>query len=231
MRTVCLVPRRSDGGRRDEIWSWVKARWEAEHPDIAVYEGHHEDGKFNRSLAVNMAAADAGEWDSAVIGDADSFVGAQQIRDAVEGVQGSCKFWLAYDCFHYLSRRMSDRIMEGFTGYWGEDGGIEWTMAGTCSSMVVVHRSVWDEVGGMDAGFEGWGFEDVAFSHALQTFGNGLNRTPGPAWHLHHPSSPENNHNDPVWNANRDRMMRYADVSYDRDGMRALLDELHGARV
>src|SRR4051812_30784029 len=119
MRSVCLVPRRSDGGRRDEIWAWVKARWEHEQPDIPIYVGHHDEGKFNRSLAVNLAAQEAGEWDNAIISDADSFVGAQQIRDAIVGVQGPCKFWLAYDCFHYLSRSMSDRIMDGFTGYWG----------------------------------------------------------------------------------------------------------------
>jgi len=231
MRVVNLVPRRGDGGRRDDVWAWVRNRWETLHPDIDVIEGAETGtGKFNRSAAINDAADKAGDWDAAVISDADSFVGPDQIRMAVaNAVTGPCRFWLAYDCFNYLSRHMSDQIMAGFVGYWGgtpSQPGIEWTMAGTCSSMLVVTRELWDTIGGFDAGFVGWGFEDIAFSHAAQTFGNGVARVPGAAWHLHHPPSTENNHQDPVWIANRERMMRYHAVSYDQDGMRALLDEL-----
>jgi hypothetical protein len=227
--TVCLVPRRADGGRRDQVWAWVRDRWNREHPDITIREGTDDGpGKFNRSLAINRAAEAAGDWDTAVISDSDSFVGADQIRHAVKGAtEGPCRFWLAYDQYNYLSRKMSDRIVAGYDGWWGANGGIEWSMTNTCSSMLVVTRELWDTVGGFDAGFEGWGFEDVAFSHACQTFGGGLQRIPGPVWHLHHPSSPENDNRSPEWEANRLRMIRYGDVSYDQPAMRALIDELH----
>jgi len=230
MNVVCLVPRRSDGGRRDELWLWVKARWEALHPEIPIFEGHDDGaGKFNRSLAINRAAEAAGEWDVAIVSDSDTFVAPEQIDAAIAGATTTgCKFWLAYTSFQYLSRAMSDRVMDGYADYWGADNGIEWAMTGTCSSMLVVTRELWDTVGGFDPGFEGWGFEDVAFSHAAQTFGGGAARADGPAWHLHHPSSPENNSDSPEWNANRARMMRYHAVSYDQAGMRALLDEVHG---
>lgn len=226
MTIVCLVPRRSDGGRRDEIWAWVRDRFHANHPDIAIFEGNDEGpGKFNRSLAINRAADAAGAWDLALIADSDTFVDPAQVRQAADNAtHGTIEFWLTYDAFHYLSRRMSDLIMDGYTGYWGEGNGIEWTMAGTCSSSLVVTRRLWDGVGGFDENFEGWGFEDVAFSHACQTFGGGVARIPGGAWHLHHPSSPENNASSPEWIANRERMMRYHDVSCDRSGMRELLD-------
>ncbi len=230
MRAVCLVPRRADGGRRDEIWAWVRDRWHREHPDIDLFEGHDDGpGKFNRSAAINQAATEAGSWDVAVVADADSFVAADQVDQAIQGaLLGPTRFWLTYDSFHYLRRDMSDLIMSGFDGYWGT--GIEWTMTGTCSSSLVVTRELWETVGGFDPGFEGWGFEDVAFSHACQTFGGGLKRVPGGAWHLHHPTSPENNHASPEWQANRERMMRYHAVSYDQPGMRALLDELAAER-
>jgi hypothetical protein len=223
MRAVVLVPRRSDGARRDKVWDWVRGRWQREHPSYTIYEGHHTEGKFNRSYAINCAAQAAGEWDVAIIADADTFCGPAQITDAVQGATTSgVEFWLAYDTYAYLSRAMSDQVMTGFLGNWYD--GVEFTMTGTCSSMVVVTRRLWDEVGGFDPGFVGWGFEDVAFSHACQTFGGGLKRTPGHAWHLHHPSSPENSHRSPEWTANRNRMIRYGDASYDRDAMRALID-------
>ena len=227
-RAVCLVPRRSDGGRRDEVWAWVRDRWLSTHPDIELFEGHDDGpGPFNRCRAINSAAARAGDWDVAVIADADSFVAGEQVEAAVQAaLLGPCRFWLTYDAFHYLTRSMSDRIMAGFDGWWGADGGIEWTMAGTCSSSVVVTRSLWDEVGGFDEGFVGWGFEDVGFSHACQTFGGGVQRIPGGAWHLHHPPSTENDSRSPVWEANRQRMERYHACSYDPPAMRALLDEI-----
>lgn len=224
-RTVALVPRRSDGGRRDEVWAWVRARWEREHSDIPIFEGHDDGpGKFSRSLAINRAAEAAGDWDAAHVGDADSLVSPAQIRQAFDNaLHSNCEFWLTYDVFFYLRRDMSDQIMSGYTGYW--EAGQEWSMTGTCSSSLVVTRRLWDEVGGFDERFVGWGFEDIGFSHACQTFGGGVSRIPGPAYHLHHPPSPENDHRSPEWQAGRDLMQRYHAVAYDRDGMRALLDE------
>lgn len=229
MRAVCLVPRRSDGGgRRDALWAFVRARWEREHPDVEIFEGTHDGpGPFNRSLAINRAAALAGDWDVAVISDSDSFADATQVRAAIAGAwTGPCEFWLSYDVFNYLTRKMSDRIMAGYDGWWGANNGIEFPMTGTCSSSVIVTRRLWDAVGGFDEGFKGWGFEDVAFSLACQTFGDGVQRIAGPVWHLHHNTSAENNHSSPEWQANRERMLRYGEASYKPDQMRALLDEL-----
>lgn len=221
MRVAVLVPRRPDNGPRDEVWEWVKARWGHEHPTWHVIEGDHLDGMFNRAAAINHAARSA-DWDTAVIADADTFVAPAQIEAAVEGCQTDCEFWLAYDSFHYLGRSMSRKIMAGFDGWWKS----EFSMTNTCSSMVAVTRRLWDRVGGFDEGFVGWGFEDVAFSNACQTFGGGLRRVPGEAWHLWHPVSMENNHHSPEWNANRQRALRYGEAIYKPDAMDALLTEL-----
>lgn len=223
MRVAVLVPRRPDNGPRDEAWSWIKDRWATEHPTWDVVEGDHLDGMFNRAAAINRAAELAGDWETAVIADADTFVDQAMIETAVAGSNTSgCEFWLAYDSFHYLSRSMSRAIMRGFQGWWEA----EWIMTGTCSSMVVATRRLFDRVGGFDEGFRGWGFEDVAFSNACQTFGGGLRRVPGQAWHLWHPPSLENNHHSPEWCANRERALRYGEAIYKPDDMDALLTEL-----
>lgn len=218
MNVAVLVPRRADRGRRDLIWEWVRQRWFDEHPTWAVAEGYHDDdGPFNRSLAINRAAAT--DWDIAVIADADSFVGHDQIATAVATCAHTGQMTLAYDRFAYLSRWMSDQIMSGFTGDWTT--GVEWALPGTCSSMVVVTRAVWDEAEGFDEGFVGWGGEDIAFSHKAQTFGGGLQRIPGFLWHLWH--APAVHANNEEWVP---RCEAYAEVSYDREGMHALMDRL-----
>lgn len=231
MNAAVLVPRRADGGRRDALWAWVAARWADTHPDIPVHEGH-DDGphKFNRSLAINRAAAQADGADVLIIADSDSFVAPPQIDAACRIAldPDAPSFVLAYDVYNYLSRPMSDRVMDGYGGWWGAEHGIEWAMTGTCSSMVVVPRWLFDEVGGFDEGFVGWGFEDVAFSVACQTFGGGIARVKGDAWHLWHLSSPENHNGSPEWERNRRRHLLHGQAAYHPEAMRALLDLIHG---
>lgn len=214
-----LVPRRADGGRRDRTWQWIRNRWETEH-SWAVYEGHHDDGPFNRSAAINRAARDAGDWDVAIIGDADSFVSKDQIEEAVERCMVTGQMTLAYDRWVALSAFMSDQIMGGYEGDWTP--GVLVELEGSCSSMVVVTRKLWDEARGFDEGFEGWGMEDVAASLAFQTFGGGFQRIAGPVWHLYHDSGPRENEA-----ANVERMHRYRDCDYDPVQMRTLIEELH----
>lgn len=216
MTVSVIVPRRTDGGRRDALWSWVKDRWTVLHPEYEILEGHHDDGPFNRSAAINQAVARSAA-DTLVIADSDSFVGPEQIRTAIATASRTGQVTFAYDRYCYLSRAMSDRIMGGYVGGWTP--GVEFTMQGTCSSMVVTPRTLWDEAGGADEGFVGWGGEDIAISLALQTFGGGMQRTPGNVWHLWHPPAPHTHDN--VW---PDRMQMYADAAYDPDAMRAVVD-------
>lgn len=225
MKVAVLVPRRADGGYRDQVWAWVKDRLGREHPDYSVHEGHHDDGgMFNRSAAINAAAAEAPDADVYIVADADSFVGGDNLRAAVELAATAGQMVLAYDRFCYLNKPMSDLVMGGFLGNWWP--GVEWTMPGTCSSMVVVPRKIWDQAQGFDEGFVGWGMEDVAASHAFQTFGGGLQRIPGDVWHLWHPTAPHDN-ND----ANVARMKLYEAVSYDKPKMRALIKKLRAQTV
>lgn len=219
MRVIVAVPRRADGGHRDRVWNWLRDRWEAEHPDWPVIEGHHHVGPFNRSAAINRAAS--GPWDVMIIADADSFVSSEQAVAAAEMAARTGQVTFAYDQFAYLSRKMSDRVMGGYLGDWWP--GVEWTMTGTCSSMVAVPRRPWDECGGADEGFDtGWGGEDIALSLMLQTFGGGMHRIPGAVWHLWHAPAPRTHDGWP------ERIKRYADAAYDRAAMRALIDELRG---
>lgn len=133
---------------------------------------------------------------------------------------------LAYDQWCGLHERGTSHVLAGDRRSWRR--WVRHRYRNTVSSCLVVPRALWDDVGGFDEGFVGWGFEDVAFWAALDTLGaEPVRRVAGPCWHLWHPLSPERDQSRPDYQRGLARRQRYLDA---RDAgpaaMRALLDEL-----
>lgn len=184
-----LVPCRPDGGRRDQLREWCRTYWANNLPDAKWVEGHHLDGPFNRSAAVNAAAEAAGDWDVAVVCDGDVVCDPAQLAAAIDRARETGRCTLAFDRYVALNATMTDRILGGYDGNWLP--GKAHTMTTHVSSLVVVPRQLWDAVGGFDERFVGWGHDDVAFADACRVLGGGLEHIPGTVWHLWHPHSPE----------------------------------------
>lgn len=242
---VILVPRRAGVPERDEAWAWILERWRRELPDVPVFIGTHDDeGPFNRSVAVNEAARDAGDWKVAVIADADSFCGTDQVIAAVNTAARTGLMTIAFTRFCYLSQEGSQRVMGGFVGSW--ERLIHHKFRGGCSSMLAVRRDLWDRVDGFDERFSGWGEEDVAFSIACQTYGprrtdpgltkeqlrGAFHRLPGDCWHLWHPTQENadildkaNYKKGPVYAANKALGDRYVAAAHDVAAMDTLIAE------
>lgn len=222
MRTVILVPRRADHGHRDRLWTWTRERWELDLPDLPIFEGHHTKGLFNRSAACNRAAAAAGDWDVALLIDADVICDPERVRQAIEiaHVEGD-RLVLPFSRRHNLTDRGSRRIMAGDRGSWRRYIGKTYT--NMCSSVVAIPRPLWDLVGGFDERFAGWGFEDTAFAHACETLGAPLQKLDGDCWHLWHPTAPEGRRDAPSYQANRARREQYSAAVGDPVAIRVLL--------
>jgi hypothetical protein len=218
VRTVILVPRRAGIPERDEIWAWCEARWMAEHPDLPIYEGHHDDGPFNRSAAINLASrrADAdGRWDLAVIIDADVFLDPRQVLDAIEVAGRTGRVTWAFQWWAGMDQRTARSLLAGdadpaqllqsidvafaAAGPANELGyvpaptlpvaGFEKVNPVSWSCCFVVPRQVFDALGGFDERFAGWGWEDMAFQSAVVGL-HGYERVPGAIVHVWHPRHP-----------------------------------------
>lgn len=102
------------------------------------------------------------------------------------------------------------------------------------SSIVVVTRELWEEVGGFDPRFCGWGQEDVAFAQACRVLNGEPLRVPGNVVHLYHSHSRERNRGLPEWQANQALGKRYRETK-EPEAMRDLLaerfDEIYRANV
>lgn len=178
-----LVPRREDGGARDAVWKRLRETvWDAEQ--WRVVEGHHDGpGPFSRSAALNTAAELAGDWDVAVITDADSLVHPGQLLDAITLAGETQRLVIAHDRWVNVSPDEHDAFLATRAVRWRDDREI-YPM--TVSSMLAMPRSVWDTVGGFDERFIGYGYEDNAFAKTCRVLTGEPLRMVGSVYHLSH---------------------------------------------
>lgn len=229
-RVVILVPRRDGFEDRDRLWAYARTWWENDQPTWPIFEGHHEEheGPFNRSVAINRAAEAAGSWDVAVIIDSDVLCDPNAVRAAVDMAVATNGMVLGYTDRYSLSPRGTERVMGGFRGNWKKTGFLLGKAKDACSSCVVVTRELWEDVGGFDEAFVGWGWEDVAFRIACETLsGRHMVKIGAECWHLHHVVSSGNNPEEATFRANRSRGERYKQARWDRDAIRAMRPDVH----
>lgn len=220
LRTVILVPYRSNGEHRDQLWNFTRRWMEQNHPDCPVYVGASPDGPFNRSAAINDAARQAGDWDVAVICDSDTVVPPAQFEKAVRDAHRTGRLVSALTKVVELSRMSTDRLL-------GDNQADIFSLPKkrtrrkddmTQSSVIAVPRALWDGIGGFDEGFSGWGCEDNAFWIAATLLGGEGRggpvggkplRVEGAAYHLWHEKASRVKLLDPIFRANFFRLRHY----------------------
>lgn len=202
MEVVVLVPRRADGGHRDRLWEFVRQRWATDFPDWPVVEGHHDNGLFNRSAAINRAAKQAGAWDVAVITDSDIIGNPGAVVDAVAKAYGTGRMTVTHTKRVDLSRQGTEKVMTGYRGPWDRRPIMERVWKVSDSSCIAVPRSLFDKVGGFPEEFEGWGYEDSAFVTLCERAAGPVVRLPGTVFHLWHERPADGARNSPSRAAN-----------------------------
>jgi N-terminal domain of galactosyltransferase len=212
LRTVILVPYRTDGGRREELWQFTRAWLERHHPQYPIYIGESPDGPFNRSAAINDAARKAGDWDVAVVSDSDTVVPAAQLDKAVSEAHREGMLTSALNKVAELSKESTDQLLAG-ADVEIQDLKKDRTRTRddmTQSSVIAFPRTLWDSIGGFDEEFCGWGCEDNAFWLASTVFGGGEpRRIDGCAFHLWHEVAYKIKVLDPIFRSNFKRLRHY----------------------
>lgn len=225
VRAVVLVPWRPSDDRRRILWDWVR-------PFLSelgwpIIEG--DDGKepFSRAAAANAAATASGDWDVALLADADTVQDPRAAQHAARWALetgGAVRPWThriklsqpgtlklvqsgpeaVCDC---------DRDRRDRTNPHGGGG------------TLVVSRAAWDAVGGMDEDFRGYGNEDLALRAAIETLvlGEGLPAVPGTIWHLWHQPAPRVGSARAATPANQERWNLYRAARWKPEAMRELV--------
>ena len=181
MRVVTLVPWRAGGDQR-RIWCWDVTRPALEDLGYEVFTGEPPFPEWARAHAVNAASAAAGEWDVALVADADTIPDPASIERAIWWVTQTGGAVRPHMERHMLNPKGSIVIAQ--RGPEALDAQ-HYTRRFPGGGLLVLTREAWDAVGGYDERFIGWGYEDTAMNLALLTK-VGWDRLPGHAWHLWH---------------------------------------------
>lgn len=226
---MVLVPRRADP-ERDHLWEWARRFWVAQ-VGLPIFEGWHCDGPFNRSAAINQASVAAGEWDVAVVIDADVVLWPKMVEGALKQAEQTGGPVLAYTERDQLTSQGTPQVLaqnpatvdlRAAPRLWRR--WVRGRLRGSCSSANVVTRELWDRVGGFDERFVGWGYEDIAFRVACETLsGVEMTKIPGVLFHLWHTVSEGNQPASPTMLANKARCDRYLAARWNEEMMREVL--------
>lgn len=190
--TVVAIPHKPDFGHRDQLFTHLKTHyWNQIGFELLV--GRNNDTEFNRAKAINQALK--GDWDFAVIADADTWVPPKQLHHAILTAHITKTLVAAFDAVVEINRDTTMDILAGTTSLAGSFGAdkVRTRDLETQSSMLVIPKKLWDETG-MDERFEGWGCEDNAFWKACELHAGPPQRVSGNAYHLWHPSARNKHH-------------------------------------
>ncbi len=211
MRTVILVPRREDNGRRDQIWTWVRHQWLECHHDWPIYEGRDDGEVFSMAKARNNAARAAGEWDVAVIVDADTIAHPEAVQAAVTYAYHSRKIIVAGDVRMRMDETSSNRILNHGLWFPRPEGEVhpkgnvipEMCYGEPSSGVIAISRPLWDDLGGYVESLQGYGYEDLVLLTQAFVVGDGMDWIRNePLFHFWHPRTPlteDTTFNKQVW--------------------------------
>lgn len=216
MKVAVLIPYRAGDNYRENAFRYVRQWWDQFPYEVCVAPG--PDGLMNRSAARNEAARST-SWDVGIFADADTIGQVELIPRAVDAAAEG-KLAYPFTEFEGLSAVGTRNFINGY-------GNLQVIKRKRLSpgGILAVPHDLYDEVGGYDEAFQGWGYEDLAFAYAAGTFAE-VHREEGVITHLWHPNAPEKPKAIRGKSENRARKERYLAAAGDPEKMRALLEEL-----
>lgn len=189
-RLSVLVAFRDCDGARTRLWDYVRGRFAEHLPEAEVVVGT-DDGvdPFHKTLALNRAASRA-TGDVFLLADADTWVASAGVREAEALVRADPSTWARpWRVKCKLDQDATERVLAdtAWDGQIPHGARFENRNAYWVAPPLLLHRSLWDEVGGMHTAMRGWGHEDDVLAYSLRALAGWPQVLPGFAVHLWHP--------------------------------------------
>lgn len=159
MRLVVLVPWRPEPSR---MGPWYLVSQHLEQLGLPLVVADSDTAVFSIGRAFNAAAVQAGNWDRAVFSEADAWVALDQMRAGLEVggfvycYDSHLKLTLAETGEYLAIGRLPDREAAAASSFYGSNG------------IRVIDRELWEQAGGYDPEFIGWGAEDNDMAYRMR---------------------------------------------------------------
>lgn len=222
MRISALLPYKPGNGERDEIFKFVKKRYEELMPNIELCIGIDNSEYFNKSRAVNKAARQA-TGEVFIIVDTDVIFNINLIDIIISNID-NFPWIIPFSNGYRLNAQATQRILkEAVTSNISISlSEVEDNCVIKGALMNVMKRECFEKIGGMDERFEGWGGEDEALAYTLETICGTHGRLNEDIYHLRHPCANVNNN---YYLRNFALYARYANAMSDINKMMEIINE------
>lgn len=157
-----LIPWRTDHDHRERLWAHLEPLWRALPYELCTATDGADDGApFSYAAAANTAAR-------AATGDVLITYGADQLPDvaAIDHAATVARehgWAMLFTTTGFYSPFATQQILAGANP---DHLGVE-TVEPHCTGLMAVRHDIWNDVGGMDERFHGWGYEDAALRDEL----------------------------------------------------------------
>lgn len=192
----------ADGAHRAHVWAWCRRRWEGLVAGRVVDEvvvghdllfGQNVETRsplgvrglsyhpFSVARALNDAAKHA-HGDHFLLFGADHVPDIKAVQWATHALRGYA-FARIYDRVAYATEAATRVILSNIC--YPLDAADWHEVSAPCPGVLAVRREAFENAGGLDERYEGWGYEDTAFLDALARTHTGTHRgTMGPSGHV-----------------------------------------------
>lgn len=156
-------------------------------PDVPILTADSGDEQFNRGKSINIAVDTAIVLHHAtqvVAADTDTFVQPQQMRTALELLDGHA--WVApFSVYCNLTPATTDEVLQGPVDIdWPRRATYEHQIEPVPTGVVMVNV---DRFVGFNEDFVGWGYEDNEFAARMRAAHGQVKLVTGACFHLWHP--------------------------------------------
>ncbi len=184
-----IIPFTSDCPQRNRIFKWNMERYKKVFPEFQVCVGEDHGEKFNKSKAINSAVKEA-KHELLLFADADVFFTRDTVARALEIIETYVR---GYSQALLLSENCTNEILSGSPKLNQHRAEIEkiYGYLPKSDAFCLMTRECFDQSGGMDEQFEGWGGEDEGFAKILQILCGEPQLMELALYHLYHPPAPE----------------------------------------
>lgn len=219
-----LMPYKPDDGPRDRAFHYVRRFYERMLPGAQLCIGEDLDEPFSRSKAINRAASQA-KGRVFVIADNDLVYNPELLLQSMQ-LLSTDRWVIPFARINRLSKAVSHRLVLEGRGSWPLPVQPDTKTAEASyfvGGMNVLLRQSFENVGGYDERFIGWGGEDEAFAYSVDTMVGKHIRLQGELFHFWHPFvGPGGN---PHYDENYKLYLRYKAAWGNEREMRLLLEE------